>query len=554
MSAVAGLMAGLTPADATSRFVAGTLPSYAFEQMLRNDDGLQLYLTGDGTAYPEGSLLLHLLGLDWMLPEHVVEAQRALVAFLRGRGLRVAPTDRYEGWVGLIKKQYALRARVQPSWLDIPAAYFALLLEECSSLDGASLETALRMKVTERFRCQGRPPRWLHDQPWPVNQHGPMLFVDQVDISSGPNDTSYCYVFFDERDVDYLVLVQSSTWPGVTDARVAAGVVADDVAAPRGVSIGGGPVLEGAVGTAHWETAAPLAVRFDRGRKPRPPSPLPPGKVVVGPVVVGAGRAARADEGHPLVPGGAPQQDVPAPSAVSVHRQMALPLADVFPRAAKPTLTRPRPAPVLPPVRPVASVGLVVPSVPAATVVAGQVAPVRPEAAPDPPTIAQPIVQAPPGSVQALPPTVPLGDRGLPDDDLDHTRVVDRPAARYALVLQDGRTFPLRARTVVLGRRPTVTEPGGQAVTLTDVERAVSKTHARLELVDGAWHITDLGSTNGVAVSTPDGDVVDLWPGDRAPVHGWFALGPVEVRLVNSAGNSAAHRLADGPVGVAVAR
>ena len=47
----------------------------------------------------------------------------------------------------------------------------------------------------------------------------------------------------------------------------------------------------------------------------------------------------------------------------------------------------------------------------------------------------------------------------------------------------------------------------------------------------GTWQVTDLGSTNGVVVTTADGQETKAEPGQPAPVYGYVVFGSVEARL-----------------------
>ena len=58
-----------------------------------------------------------------------------------------------------------------------------------------------------------------------------------------------------------------------------------------------------------------------------------------------------------------------------------------------------------------------------------------------------------------------------------------------------------------------------------DTSRTLSKVHARLDLVNDEWIITDLNSTNGVIVVASDGTERLLVVGDAAPVPFSFILG-----------------------------
>ena len=66
---------------------------------------------------------------------------------------------------------------------------------------------------------------------------------------------------------------------------------------------------------------------------------------------------------------------------------------------------------------------------------------------------------------------------------------------------------------------------------VSDETCTISKVHARLDLVDGAWQITDAGSTNGIIV-THAGRAYTVPSGTSAAVDEQFVLGSVGMRLV----------------------
>jgi len=395
------------PVEIVTHFVTGALPSYTFRLLLSEHQPLQEHLAaGDAPTYPDGSLLVHLMGLDWQSPEDVLAAQQILLRLLRDQGREVEPTDRYRRWAALVEEQFTLRARVQPIWLNMPAAYFATLLDEFSDISGATLENVLRREIRRRFRYQERPPRWLHDEIWPVNADGPLTFVEQIDMSSGEHE-SFGYVFRDEPADDHLMLVQS-TWIAPAPTR--------------------------------REPAGPAAPRETSVPDPRTSSDEVP-----------------IDAPVPQEP----DQAVPAETSVS---------------------------------RPVAWA---------------------------------PVPAAPP----SLPPAVSIAAEQ--DDDVEATVVVDRSVrGQWSLVLDDGRTFDLWSTSVVVGRRPGTGSHGAQTLAIPDEALTMSKTHARLDLVDGTWQITDLGSTNGVLVAAADGRDTEVPRGGAAPVYGYLELGAVGARIV----------------------
>ena len=136
---------------------------------------------------------------------------------------------------------------------------------------------------------------------------------------------------------------------------------------------------------------------------------------------------------------------------------------------------------------------------------------------------AAPASFAPPAASAPAVPSVPVhggqGPRHHVDDDVERTQVRPgaggpAPVAVLRIRLDDGRDFQLD-RSVLVGRNP-VGQPGEQHAQLLAVDdpgRSISKTHLHL-LTDGPgiW-VTDRNSTNGSAVTTPNGARTPLAPG-----------------------------------------
>jgi hypothetical protein len=105
------------------------------------------------------------------------------------------------------------------------------------------------------------------------------------------------------------------------------------------------------------------------------------------------------------------------------------------------------------------------------------------------------------------------------DDDVERTQVRPgaggpAPVAVLRIRLDDGRDFQLD-RSVLVGRNPVgqAGEQHAQLLAVDDPGRSISKTHLHL-LTDGSgiW-VTDRNSTNGSAVTTPNGARTPLAPG-----------------------------------------
>ncbi|MDI2036171.1 RDD family protein [Paenarthrobacter nitroguajacolicus] len=117
---------------------------------------------------------------------------------------------------------------------------------------------------------------------------------------------------------------------------------------------------------------------------------------------------------------------------------------------------------------------------------------------------------APQVPVAPQPPAVtPQTAAAHPDDDVERTQMRPGTARAQAVLrirIDDGQDVQLGG-TVLLGRNPAP-QPGEtveQLLPVSDPDRSISKTHVHLRVDgDGVW-VTDRNSTNGSAVTTPDG-------------------------------------------------
>ncbi|GAB3121903.1 DUF5684 domain-containing protein [Glaciibacter psychrotolerans] len=242
----------------------------------------------------------------------------------------------------------------------------------------------------------------------------------------------------------------------------------------------------------------------------------------------------------------------PAPAAPfgSVPPAPAAPFGSVPPAPAAPFASAP-PAPPTPPApaAPFASV----PPAPAAPAAPFGYAPPTPPAAAAPPTTqnewAPPISQVPgivvaPSAPHREPdvidgPTIITGRTPFLDqedpadaDELDETVITARRAKPWIFETEEGQKVTLTHAVVLLGRNPSRdTHPEAQLISVKDAGKTVSKTHARIELVDGAWSITDLHSTNGVMLKADGGNENELAAGTTAVLTEEFILGELPARI-----------------------
>ncbi|NQD86283.1 FHA domain-containing protein [Paenarthrobacter sp. CM16] len=159
----------------------------------------------------------------------------------------------------------------------------------------------------------------------------------------------------------------------------------------------------------------------------------------------------------------------------------------------------------------------------------------RPPSAPRPPAAAQqqaPATQQPhvihpqvtPQPQAEQQPSAPVPGFGShPDDDVERTQMRPGTARAQAVLriqVDDGQDVQLGG-SCLLGRNPAA-QPGEaveQLLPVVDPGRSISKTHLHLRVDgDGVW-VTDRNSTNGSAVTTPDGLQTRLHPGQPVLVR-----------------------------------
>jgi hypothetical protein len=124
----------------------------------------------------------------------------------------------------------------------------------------------------------------------------------------------------------------------------------------------------------------------------------------------------------------------------------------------------------------------------------------------------------------------------IPEDPIDETVITRRRRTAWSLIPPSGAVVPITAEVVLLGRKPAPDRAFPEAQLIPIDDGTVSKTHARLELRDDRWHVTDLGSTNGVLFATLMGTEVEAPPGVEVEAGERFFLGDAEVRLQRSGG------------------
>ena len=177
-------------------FVAGQLATADFEQLLHEDAETEQLLTAQPApsyAHTGHTLYHYLIALDLRNPADVLNAQGALAECLETAGIVVEVSEKPT-------ELHALLLAAQPKWLDVDPAYMAALLDSAPPHAKKSERTQwLKAKLLALFRYAKKPPRWLQASDWPIEAHGPLVFLGQLPVEGYFHDQAIVYVFHDPR-------------------------------------------------------------------------------------------------------------------------------------------------------------------------------------------------------------------------------------------------------------------------------------------------------------------------------------------------------------------
>ena len=72
------------------------------------------------------------------------------------------------------------------------------MLPEAGERSGDELKQWLEHRFLELFRYLDKPPDWIQDGTWPVNENGPLVFLGQLPVHRYFGDEGAVYVFHDQ--------------------------------------------------------------------------------------------------------------------------------------------------------------------------------------------------------------------------------------------------------------------------------------------------------------------------------------------------------------------
>lgn len=145
----------------------------------------------------------YIIGLDHKSLNDCLDAQDMLSQLLDNNHIDHTITDKYE-------KINRIKFKSQPKWVDIDNNAFEKILKSYDKSSGKSLLNYTKIKIAEMYKVKTKPPKWLQEPQWPISPDGePLMFVKQNEIK-GIHDTTYEYIFLNEKTGESITITQSA--------------------------------------------------------------------------------------------------------------------------------------------------------------------------------------------------------------------------------------------------------------------------------------------------------------------------------------------------------
>jgi hypothetical protein len=190
-------------------FVEGRMSAKDFEQRVYNDPGIERVLKDESLrwhdTYMKTDPYTYVIALDYNHPADLLNAQGAMELFLTRKGISFARTSAYSDFHDALLSS-------QPRWLDLSrSSYFKeQILPEVAGRTGSDLRAWLRNRLLELFRYHNKPPKWIQNPQWLINENGPMYFLGQIKVDDPEifHDEAAVYVFLDRKTGETRTITQ----------------------------------------------------------------------------------------------------------------------------------------------------------------------------------------------------------------------------------------------------------------------------------------------------------------------------------------------------------
>ncbi len=182
-------------------FAEGKMSTYEFWDLYQNDECLRNILKNDRKLPKEmkDSTKPFLYNINIDVLYHRCDVFRAVKVYFLRRNINL-------NFYNIDSQIYSELLDIAPRYVDINSNWFYdNILNRCEYAFGTkNRKYWLKNKIIEAFKFKNKPPCWLQNPEWPINEKGPLLFIKQSD---NPNYLTKDYIdyYFDDDGKEVVV-------------------------------------------------------------------------------------------------------------------------------------------------------------------------------------------------------------------------------------------------------------------------------------------------------------------------------------------------------------
>lgn len=183
-------------------FVEGKIKGPELELALLENPALEVLLSDDslnwsGTYISETTPFLYLAGQNLKTIAGCYNAQEFLGLFLTKKGISFSAYKAYE-------EAHSLILDAQPKYIDADMAFIEkyVLPVRDGLKSRQEIKQAIKMRFSELFRYQAKPPKWVQSPQWMVKGDRPLFFLGQFEVKDCAlfRDNGFVYLFVNEEN------------------------------------------------------------------------------------------------------------------------------------------------------------------------------------------------------------------------------------------------------------------------------------------------------------------------------------------------------------------
>lgn len=176
-------------------FVEGILTSKEFEQQLYKSNELAELLSTETIHYnwADIDVFLYVTEQNYNNAGGRLNALEVIKLFLEKKGIQINASQKYS-------EEYDLLLSTSPEYIDVDPDFFEkYILPNDPWLSKSEKKEFIKNKYAELFKYHSKPPKWIQNPHWLINNNKPLFFLGQLDIKNCKlfHDDGSIYIFLD---------------------------------------------------------------------------------------------------------------------------------------------------------------------------------------------------------------------------------------------------------------------------------------------------------------------------------------------------------------------